>query len=231
MPKQIQVGAITQALQRAFGFKGKYIPMLDEVIVPVWVVQDATPAAVARIVGATRNEQATLVGEFAHVWLWNPPGSGVIGSISNVAIQLTDDADIQLTKPFSVVAKIAVTDTKPGTALVGVTQGTFRDTRQPRAPSNLQMLSEEDLNSTAGGDNLASLLWPAGVAGSIVQTMNAESADPRQPLVVLKPGSYLELSTSPAVNGAGENVKMRVNFFWIEVPITEQDPAGGLPGT
>jgi len=69
------------------------------------------------------------------------------------------------------------------------------------------------------------------VDGAFSQTAawQAEGADPRQPLAVLGPGDGLlvqEVLESPPISG---DKNLTANFRWIEIPITEQSPEGGIP--
>jgi len=92
MPKQINAGRVTSALQRAFGFKGKYTPMLDEVIVPVYTISDPTPALPQRLAFATVTSpgilDTTLTAPAAT--LTNPKGSGIIVSLTSLNVGLEE---------------------------------------------------------------------------------------------------------------------------------------------
>lgn len=229
MPKKIQVGSVTAALQRAFGFKGRYVPLLDEIIVPVYVVQDPAPAVRTRLVAASRSSNPTAIDQFGHTSLWNPPGSGVLGVVSFIQLQVTLEDDTPTGKPWTVRGFLVNSQTPPAGS---VSAGRFRDTRYPDSKTGLEVRAVFDTNATSG-NFFAQVLFPGGIAGGLPQVLRAESNDPRQPLVVLAPGSYLEANTPENSVGAPAafEPKLRVNFQWLEIPITEIDPFGGLPGT
>jgi len=229
VPLPIQVGSVTQALQRAFGFKGRYTPMLDEVIVPVWVVQDPAPAVITRLYSCAPNIAMSGADNFVHVILSNPAGSGVLGVVNSVDLQVTGDGGVALTKPTPIDLHIRITDDPPS-ATGFKFPGTFRDTRLGPAPSILEGIADRDLVPNPG-PVLATFLFPAGVAGLLPITFKGESTDPRQPLVVLAPGSYLEATNQDQGSGGAVEPEIRATFQWLEVPITEQAPSGGIPGT
>jgi len=218
---------VTQALQRAFGFKGRYTPMLDEVIVPVYVVQDPAPAVLTRLAAASVSQAAsTNIGDFQHVRLWNPPDSGVLGVVNLVRVQVSDNFDDVTTKPHTILAALENTNVTPaGSVAVAV----FRDTRFKSQVPALEIIADIDQSITTA-EVFAQILFPGGFQGQPAQTIKVDSADPRQPLVLLEPGSFMEVSTGLA-GGAEPEPRLRVNMQWLEVPITEQSPFGGIPGT
>jgi len=208
MPKQLNNGQITQALQRAFGFKGRYIPMLDEVIVPVYNIADPSPASVTRLVAGTFDAFSNTT-EIAYVQLFNPVGSGVIANLTTT-VALSDVKQGITVRFFDTPA--------PLKASVGPF---FRDRRNVGNP--ICELRRDETELLPVGDEVALLQ----VDGALAQTAAwaAETADPRQPLAVLGPGQGIVLQ--PQVNVASSI--MRVNFRWLEIPITEVGPIGGLP--
>jgi len=233
VPKSIQIGSVTQALQRAFGFKGRYTPMLDEVIVPVWVVQDPAPAVKTRLAMGVSDRASLGAGttpDHVHSFLWNPPESGVMAVVNSVRLQLSLGDDKAIIDAFEMIGKIVVTDTRPsGTPVPGV----FRDTRLSGTPS-LELLTLVDQVPPAT-PHIAEFLFIGGLVGAPAQDLFVQSSDPRQPLVMLAPGAYLETAnfnpTDDSQTGPVALLRVRTNWQWLEVPITEQDPVGGLPGT
>jgi len=227
MPLPIQVGSVTQALQRAFGFKGRYTPMLDEVIVPVYVVQDPAPAVVTRIAAGTVTVPEPGDGEFVHVSLWNPPTSGVLAVVNSVFVQVSDAVDGTTSDPHTFIGKIKAAPVQPGGA---ETDSDFRDARLLGNEPALSMFGDLSVLGPAG-PSIAQILFPSGATGSQPQLLKTQSSDPRQPLAVLAPGSLLELVNLKAGLAADLEPKTRASFQWLEIPITEQSPLGGLPGT
>jgi len=206
MPLPIQIGAVTQALQRAFGFKGRYTPLLDEIIVPVYVIADPSPAAVVRTAGG-HGETLSLINE-QYIQLFNPVGSGTIVNVTDAIVQ----GDVKLG------FQVALFDT-PAPVLAG--QSFFRDTRNRGFPV------AKILRDTAQVGLIGDPLSRGSVDGALAQTASweASAADPRQPLVVLEPGKGVIVQ----MFGQGGNALMDVSFRWLEVPATETNPLGGLP--
>jgi len=206
MPKQIQTGHVTQSLQRAFGFKGDYRPMLDEVIVPVYVVADPTPAAVQRLCAATANQG--LVVADAYIQLFNPPGSGVLANVTSVVASADVKAELRVAFFNS-----------PGEA-AGTTF--FRDRRNQGSPSC--EIRVDDTEASSVGD-LVAVLQVDG-AFSQISAWRTDASDPRQPLAVLSPGDGLILQGD---FGTASGAIIRGNFRWLEVPIWDIRPESGLP--
>jgi len=210
VPLPIQVGSVTQALQRAFGFKGRYTPMLDEVIVPVYMVSDPSPAGQTRICAGTFQAVAPNVSDLPAVQLFNPAGSGVIVNATTVIVSAIQKQEMV----------IAYFDTPLATEGFDVR---FRDRRITGLPS-AKLFREVDLLASIGG-----IVAVLQVDGTLAQTAAwvGDTQDPRQPLTVLAPGQGLIVQTSSGVLAVSDNV--RVNWRWLEIPITEQQPPGGLP--
>jgi len=210
MPLPIQVGSVTQALQRAFGFKGRFTPLLDEVIVPVYVISDPTPAQVTRLVAASVSVlESITVGDISFVQLLNPAESGIL-------INLTS-AVASGTIKFRVIVELFDT---PGAA---ESPAFFRDTRNLGSPSG--QLRFDSQTTGFVGDIIAVL----EVDGALTQTASwqTDAADPRQPLVVLKPGKGVIFQMD--LPGGASVEELRVNLRWLEVPIWDIGPEAGLP--
>jgi len=182
--------------------------MLDEVVVPVYIIADPAPAAVTKLCAGTTIVGPTSTALIA-VQLFNPPRSGVIINVTDAVVQsnfkqttLVSFFDIPLADPSSNVH--------------------FRDRRNAGEPSG-QMFSAAD---TVGvlGDFVAVL----ETDGALTQTAawNTSATDPRQPLTVLDEGKGVVFQGQLVVPGTDE---LRVNMRWLEIPITEQRPAGGIP--
>jgi len=214
MPKQLNSGALTQALQRAFGFKGRYIPMLDEVIVPVYIIADPSPAEVTRLCAGTVSvDLFTATGTSPYIQIFNPPNSGVIMNIDGVVAQSSIKLELG----------IAFNDSPPPTQ--NNTARKFRDRRNAGVPS--ADLGFNEAQNGAAGDLVAILQ----VDGGFSQTASwlADSSDPRQPLTVLAPGNGLTVQVRTTIVTPVIEDFLSGNFRWLEIPITEQNPLGGLP--
>jgi len=214
MPKQLNAGQVTQALQRAFGFKGRYEPMLDEVIVPVYVISDPSPAQVTRLAGGTVfNSQTAVTSEGNFSQLFNPARSGVLVNVTSGTILGDVKAEMAI-RLGGLSDTPAPTLLSPGSI--------FRDRRNSGNP--LAQIRRDDTGAgLSSGDILAKLV----VDGALTQTASwvAEAADPRQPLAVLAPGQGV--TVQPIDQGL--TIIFNVNFKWLEVPITQVNPAAGIP--
>jgi len=229
MPLPIQVGSVTQALQRAFGFKGRYTPMLDEVIVPVWIVQDPAPAVVTRLASCSPHIAQSSSVTFLHLILWNPPASGVLGVVNAVNIQVYGDGGVFLLKPHEINVHLTVTDVPPSPSGVFF-PGVFRDARFGGVPAALTGIADRDALANTS-PLIATFQWQVGPGGGREQSVKGESTDPRQPLAVLTPGSFLEVTNELIGVDTDNEPEIRVIYQWLEVPITELGPLGGIPGT
>jgi len=209
MPKQLNNGAITQALQRAFGFKGRYIPMLDEVIVPVYNIADPSPAQQTRLCAATI-ASAHTVPFFTTLQLFNPAGSGNVVNVSNVVASADAKAILDI-KFFD-----------GGDAFIQRPDIHFRDRRFRGEPSTI--IRRDDTSASAFGDLVAQV----DVDGVLAQTASWDAAagDARQPLAVLDEGQGLIVQVNDEL---GTIALMRANFRFIEIPKSETNPSGGLP--
>lgn len=84
MPKQIQEGEVAQALTRRYGLVGKLPLLLDEVIVPVAIVDTLELNRERNASGAA--SRPAVAAQFSHVQLFNPADSGVLVQATRVWI-------------------------------------------------------------------------------------------------------------------------------------------------
>jgi len=213
MPKQLNNGRVTQALQRAFGFKGRYIPMLDEVIVPVYNIQDPSPSDPSRLCAATLAEINTVgVTQTAATQLFNPLGSGVVINFTGAVVQSNVKMEVLVILGFDQLLSDAA-----GAPF-------FRDRRIEGLPAGITR-NEKLL----GPINTTVAILQVDGAFSQVSSWVSESSDPRQPLVVLPPGTGLIFKQRDGVLIPAVGDELRTNFRWMEIPESEVNPPGGLP--
>jgi len=214
MPKQLNAGRVTATLQRAFGFKGRYTPMLDEVIVPVYVIADPAPAEITQLCAGTTSASQQIQGPpdlALAVMLFNPAESGVICNVTTVTVTANQKNNVNV-----VFSDFALVDASG--------PSTFRDRRvvgTPRCQLRRDQIRETPLVGT--------IIAQFQVDGALSQSAAwlADAGDPRQPLTVLRPNQGVALQLNDPAGNAGDN--LRGNFRWLEIPITEQRPPGGLP--
>jgi len=110
MPIKVYTAGAWSRLRDAFDLKGKHQLQLDEVIVPVVVVDDLSPGKIAIGQDATVDmQQIAVVGEKASLLLENPAGSG-----SNLLIDR-----ITISSATTSILTVRLTQTAPLNAMVG----------------------------------------------------------------------------------------------------------------
>ena len=82
MPKQINTYQVGQSLVKKFGLKGRFQPVLDEVIVPVITVGDTTPTDI-RLAVSGISAAAAGAGNQHKIHLRNPPNSGILMTVKS----------------------------------------------------------------------------------------------------------------------------------------------------
>jgi len=211
MPKQLNNGQVTQALQRAFGFKGRYTPMLDEVIVPVYNIQDPSPATVTLLCAGIVAVPITGAGDnLRFCQLFNPRGSGRMINVTHAHVVGTTKFDLAI-RYFDLPGD----DQRP--------DAVFRDRRNRGTP--VGQVRRDDTEANLVGFKIASLQIDGALSQSA--SWQTSGADPRQPLTVLEPGQGVivqELVSSLAIDS------FEVSFRWLEIPLTQTNPLGGIPG-
>jgi len=205
VPLPIQIGSVTQALQRAFGFKGRYTPMLDEIIVPVYIITDPSPAGPTRLCSGTVEAGALI--DTPTMQILNPAGSGVIVNVTTLTVSALEKQPIFIAFDDSILDDL-------------IDRNFFRDRRIGGIPAAQLRKTDEQVAPVA---NITAVLE---VDGALSQTASwvADASDPRQPLAVLGPGQAVSVQ-----GGIVAPSNIRMNVRWIEIPITEQAPPGGLP--
>jgi len=237
MPKQLNNGAITAALQRAFGFKGRYQPMLDEVIVPVYQISDPAPAGpIANCIGTVVHPGAadtTTLGPF--VSILNPPGSGKTVIIQSVAMAAFKD----LVGPQN--ADVVQVDARFHRNSPGPDRGNsfFRDQRLAGEPYPSLGIVNRPVCVVSFG--LRGYFDPDAVFastllkrdGTVAELSTAIAPGERAPLAVLQENRGVEMQFALDEAGTGDgssaDTPLLMNLIWLELPNTFLNPTGSIP--
>jgi len=227
MPKMLNNGQITRTLQRAFGFKGRYNPMLDEVIVPVYPITDPAPAAPPRLC-AGQIRQGAGTGA-ASVSFFNTEKSGVLCSIQSVNFGITENTNT--VTPSQPLASIRYAGVFLNKAPTQSRKGYFRDLRQTpgfvgETVDVLNFLnrpagffgSAGDVTSGVGGDGEFIMILSKGEPG-LLELVGAGATLPRSPLMNVPPGSGFEIVPADPTNVALPLIAIGMNVLWLEVPL------------
>lgn len=209
MPKQLNNGRITQALQAAFGFKGRYIPMLDEVIVPVYAISDPVPsepqASFARRMIATEAPAA-----FTSIKFTNPETSGVLAMITQVSAATFVDTPT----PTEVVGLTAIISDSTELNNDDGLSAVARDTRVSSGSAKCNMTFTQTSLNVNTLSALATILLLTDQRVAQVVGGLGESVE-RIPPLVIRPGRGVQLVLS---GSAGQDIPLLANFSWTEVP-------------
>lgn len=128
MPKQINTPTPGQALVRAFALKGRFQPVLDETIVPVVVVETATPE-VRKLSAWGVSAAAPGVGQQNIAYLENPTNSGHTVVLTSIWALSSLADDVFQIRPYLVPINAA-----------GI--GIWRDTRLDGLPNARHWISD-----------------------------------------------------------------------------------------
>jgi len=213
MPKALQNPKITQRLVKAFDLKGRYLPMLDEVVVPVYIIEDPGPAEPNRLAGGTGEIQAALepVGQ-----LFNPAGSGVLIVVTSANATAFKTGGTVLIFPAPVsLSTVQMPDS-------GIQRSTeWRDTRL-RLSVSASPLGEITMGTRttlpAGTRRIFQRTIELGGPDlSDVEIIESPFSGPRQPPIVLSPGNGLNLEMQSG--GSMPTLSLTVNYVWEEIPL------------
>jgi len=212
MPKNLNNAKITQRLVESFQLKGRYIPMLDEVIVPVYVLDDPAPAAPNRLAGGFVKIDGA---DDPNALFFNPPGSGVMMVVTSVVVQLSKTTGPQVVhtlKGFMRRQSIGVDVSTDQSAQ-------WRDNRIRDTISDTPLGTfEATIGSQPGGRQLFERAVPleVGTADLLEDVIASPQMGPRQPPIVLSPDNgFLIVSLSPVA----EAINLIMNVLWEEIPL------------
>lgn len=189
----VKINSITQSafLRRAFGLFTGFRLTLDEVVVPVAVIEDATtPSRSTDKPCFGGAQQAAVVAEFSHASLHNPAGSGVLLLLDTAWIRLSTNSSLQFWGGG-----------RDGTTV----NGSYRDSRLWQQAGVPQVPNARILHHT----NVAHL---GTLRASILYVGTVPSLE--VPLgIIIGQGDDLTLETGSL------NVGLDVLFMWRERPI------------
>jgi len=224
MPKQLNNGRVTSALQAAFGFKGRYIPMLDEVIVPVYQISDPVPAEPARTYASRMiAAPAGVPNNFATITLSNPATSGTLLVISSIGVSV-NISDIGIIPPDE-TPTMGVTAQLLESAGIGpqIAEAVARDKR-----NSLPSVGTVSASTTGSVADLLSGVIASMIVSSTELTetvVGGGGTQPRQPPTVLTPGTSMRLVQSgTALNQEVEDFGFTASIAWQEIGLSTQTP-------
>lgn len=118
MPKQINSASVGQRLVQLFSLKGRFQPVLDEVIVPVVSVD---PESVEQLPAAAMGGEAAVAAEYGYGSLRNPVGSGLLIHVTRLITLTASNVRINGTVGWLAGANAMTAD--------------WRDARLPGSPA------------------------------------------------------------------------------------------------
>jgi len=218
MPKSLNNGRITESLQRAFQFKGRYQPVLDEVIVPVYQIADPAPRAdTPTCVGNVGAAGAILGTDVPSFIIGNSEGSGVLVVITAASIGVKPvPASPTLTIQFRWTGFSS--EATPPFPILSVGRRFFRDRRQVNNFGTDDVLPKLFIGS---GDRAVfgdQFVWLRVIVKSdeiVAEVAAASQAPPREPIALLPPGAGIILQTDDI---ADQLIPTFLNVQWLEVP-------------
>jgi len=212
VPKAINNGNVTNSLLKAFNFKGRYTPMLDDVIVPVYQIADPVPAAPGNTFGGSIFADVVPLLEAPIFRLRNPPNSGVLMSVSQASTGY-GETPVGQTKANLVVVEV---QQNPGILAGASGVPIARDTRN-NVQSRASLTSTTAVPAPATATSLVK--FAVKTDGVILELVMGSAIGARQPLVVLEPNTALDIRFTIA-----EALGAIANFSWLEVPVIDGTP-------
>jgi len=210
VPKQLNNGRITSALQAAFGFKGRYVPMLDEVIVPVYQISDPVPSEPQASFG--RRLIATgAAAAFTAIKFTNPVNSGVLAMVTSASAGVAPESP----GPGNAVGlSLIITDSVP----LGSTDGLSAVARDTRVSSGSSKMGMSFTQTGLDVNTISAIITIFLITDSVLaQVVGGSGADqPRLPPLVIRPGRGFEVILHGA---SAQDLPLLLNVAWAEVPL------------
>jgi len=209
MPKNLNNAKITQRLVEAFQLKGRYIPMLDEVIVPTYVIDDPAPAEPNRLcAGTVRRDGVSAPLIIIH----NPVGSQILVVLTSVIAEASKLVAAGQAQLFlitgSLIGANIFNDNSDNNSKA------FRDTRITLAGPQAALLADA---GGSGGVQIfeRSVLVSDTTEPLLFDMVSSPVQGPRQPPIVLAPNTGLAIN----INVGVEQISLAANFLWEEIPL------------
>jgi len=209
MPKNLNNAKITQRLVEAFQLKGRYIPMLDEVIVPTYVIDDPAPAEPNRLAaGTVRRDGVSQPLLIIH----NPLGSQVLVVITNVVVETSKFVGAPQGGLFIITGDIIQANVFNDNS--DNNSKAFRDTRVTLSGPQAALLGD---SGGSGGVQIfeRSVVLDPGVSPLQFDVISSPVQGPRQPPIVLAPNTGFAVS----INVGVDQVSLVANYLWEEIPL------------
>jgi len=224
MPKQLNNPKISQALVEAFGLKGRYAPMLDEVLVPVYIIEDPAPAEPNKI--ATGFSRVDGEVNPSHQ-LFNPAGSGVMLVVNAASLTIITSSG-GAAQAFVNLQLNGTGVRFPDDATANASQ--WRDLRINKIISTRNPSAEVLATHTIlpGGVlvNQTIIEIGGGAGANDLDVLGTFPSSPRQPAFVIPPGEGASIAI---VSGAATVDVSIMNVRWEEIPLTLSATAGTPP--
>jgi len=208
MPKLLQNPKVTQALVKAFDLKGRYSPSLDEIVVPVYVLQDPAPAEPNRLAVGFGKLQGVAGPS---VQLFNPVNSGNMLMVNQVLMDAFKPSVPDLNFTIELQFSGSPLPDNPGVRAIE-----FRDRRLGNDKPVAQIFSQNTTFPTGQFFIQRNGFLPQGPGLEEIDVLASPFIGVRQPPIVLPPGQGVSLTAVTVVDTIAEFI---VNFLWEEIPL------------
>jgi len=223
MPYPIQLGPMTDRLRKFFRIRGKTAFMLDEVVVPVTLVQDLTvgpyQAGITPFAG-TETIAGTNINQSIAILLQDKPASttpvlvgfeGRSASITWIEVQNQNDEELGFTMTLVTRAAFVAGAIVPVSAFQCISIQNNDGTLQ--VPVSLQSFGELPVSLPSDGQ-----FWKIRLAGNLtVNGRNGVTEYSPDPNLTLSPDDVLILTLTD-LPGLGGPIRMNVRGFYQQQP-------------
>lgn len=211
MPVTLNNAAVTRALQRVFGFKGRFNPVLDEVVVPVYSLTDSTPQAPQPNAGGQVISPPAGAGSIPVNILLNPAGSGLTVTVEAVSAGIANGGPLVGTAPEVIFAFIQ--DTPAAALTLGGAR--WRDDRF-RAQVDGEPIAQVGTFTRPSPVTPTAMLFAGVLLSTDASRALAQASLERQPIAVLPEGKGLAI-TFRDIDADTATYELMTNYVWREV--------------